>query len=164
MKAFLCHGPTPFILHYDGRLKKFPVVATRLDSEAAMQLKGCASRREKSNPDFMIGLAFLSLTVQNSYYGQEGYKMPAVRKVNATEMKQRLGQYLDYAMAGPVMVEKSGRSVVVLLSVEEYERLCAYEDAYWGQKALEAEKSGWASEEDVSALVERFNREEAGTK
>jgi prevent-host-death family protein len=112
----------------------------------------------------MIGLAFLSFTVQNSYYGQEGYKMPAVRKVNATEMKQRLGQYLDYAMAGPVMVEKSGRSVVVLLSVEEYERLCAYEDAYWGQKALEAEKSGWASEEDVSALVERFNREEAGTK
>lgn len=90
--------------------------------------------------------------------------MSAVRKVKATEMKQRLGQYLDYALAGPVVVEKSGRQAVVLLSMEEYERLCACEDAYWRKKAEEAEKSGWASEQEVAALMERFNREEAGSK
>jgi antitoxin Phd len=84
--------------------------------------------------------------------------MSAPRKVNATEMKQRLGQYLDYALAGPVMVEKSGRPSVVLISVEEYERLCAFEDAFWAQKAKEAEKAGWASQEEVAALIERFNR------
>ncbi len=88
--------------------------------------------------------------------------MTALRKVNATEMKQRLGQYLDYALAGPVMVEKSGRPLVVLLSVDEYERLSAFEDAFWAHKAMDAEKSGWASEEEVAALIERFNREEAG--
>lgn len=88
--------------------------------------------------------------------------MSALRKVNATEMKQRLGQYLDYALLGPVIVEKSGRPLVVLLSVEEYERLCAFEDIFWAQKAKEAEKSGWASVEEVSALIERVNREEAG--
>ena len=88
--------------------------------------------------------------------------MPGLRKVNATEMKQRLGQYLDYALAGPVMVEKSGRPMVVLLSVDEYERLCAFEDAFWVRKAQDGEKSGWASEEEVAALIERFNREEAG--
>lgn len=88
--------------------------------------------------------------------------MTEVRKVNATEMKQRLGQYLDYALSGPVMVEKSGRPLVVLLSVDEYERLCAFEDAFWAQKAKEAEKSGWASEDEVASLIERFKREEAG--
>lgn len=88
--------------------------------------------------------------------------MPAVRKVNATEMKQRLGQYMDYALTGPVVVEKSGRPLVVMLSVDEYDRLCAFEDAFWAQKAKDAEKSGWASEEEVAAVIERFNRAEAG--
>lgn len=88
--------------------------------------------------------------------------MSRLRKVNATEMKQRLGQYIDYALAGPVMIEKSGRPLVVLLSVDEYERLCSFEDAFWAQKAKEAESSGWATEEQVTALIERFNREEAG--
>jgi len=88
--------------------------------------------------------------------------MAMLRKVNATEMKQRLGQYIDYALAGPVMVEKSGRPLVVLLSVDEYERLCAFEDAFWARKSKEAEASGWASEAEVAALIERFNREEAG--
>lgn len=90
--------------------------------------------------------------------------MAAVRKVKATEMKQRLGQYLEYAATAPVMVEKSGRTVVVMLSVQEYERLCAFEDAFWAQKALEAEKTGWASEEEVGALIERFNSEKAGAQ
>jgi antitoxin Phd len=88
--------------------------------------------------------------------------MPALRKVNATEMKQRLGQYLDYALAGPVMVEKSGRPLVVVLSVDEYERLCSFEDAFWAQKAKDAEASGWASEEQVVDLIERFKHEEPG--
>jgi prevent-host-death family protein len=109
-----------------------------------------------------MGLAFPGRLVQNSYYGLAGWEMTAMRKVKATEMKQRLGQYLDYALAGPVVVEKSGRPAVVLVSVEEYERLCAFEDAYWANKAKEAEKGGWASQEEVAALIERFNSEEAG--
>ncbi|MFO7642726.1 MAG: type II toxin-antitoxin system Phd/YefM family antitoxin, partial [Candidatus Competibacteraceae bacterium] len=52
--------------------------------------------------------------------------------VAATEVKQRLGQYLESALTEPVVIEKSGRPAVVMLSVVEYERLCALEDAWWG--------------------------------
>jgi antitoxin Phd len=69
-----------------------------------------------------------------------------MEKVTATEAKNRLGTYLDHAALEPIIVEKSGRPFVVMLSFSEYERLKALEDAYWGQKAKEAEKSGWASD------------------
>jgi prevent-host-death family protein len=55
-----------------------------------------------------------------------------VKTVTATEMKQRLGQYLTAALVEPFVVEKSGQPVVVMLSMAEYERLQALEDAYWG--------------------------------
>ena len=74
-------------------------------------------------------------------------------RVTATEMKNRLGQYLNQAMAGPVMVEKSGRPAVVILSFEEYERLMAVEDAYWAEKALEAEKSGYLGTDKAGKLL-----------
>lgn len=37
--------------------------------------------------------------------------------------KYGFGRLIDTARAEPVMVEKHGRSVVVVLSIEEYERL-----------------------------------------
>jgi prevent-host-death family protein len=86
-----------------------------------------------------------------------------MEKVTATEVKNRLGTYLDHAAIEPIVVEKSGRPFVVMLSFDEYERLSALEDAHWGRKAKEAEKSGWASDKEVATLVKRFNREKAGT-
>lgn len=86
-----------------------------------------------------------------------------MEKVSATEVKNRLGTYLDHAALEPIIVEKSGRPFVVMLSFDEYERLSALEDAYWGKKAKEAEKSGWASDKEVATLVKRLNREKAGT-
>jgi prevent-host-death family protein len=56
--------------------------------------------------------------------------------VTATELKHRLGRYIDAAMREPVIVEKSGRNAVVMLSYEHYEQLEALEDAYWGARAL----------------------------
>jgi prevent-host-death family protein len=85
-----------------------------------------------------------------------------MRRVNATEIKNRLGQYMDYALASPVLIEKQGRPSLVLLSVQEYERLVALEDAYWVEKAKEAEKSGWLGQEESERLLKAGLSAEAG--
>lgn len=62
-------------------------------------------------------------------------------QITATELKNRLGQYLDVAETDPVIVEKSGRIKSVLISTAMYEKFLAYEDAYWATKELEINKS-----------------------
>ena len=86
-----------------------------------------------------------------------------MEKVTATEVKNRLGTYLDHAALEPIIVEKSGRPFVVMISFEEYKRLTALEDAHWGKKAKAAEKSGWASDKEVATLIKRYNSEKAST-
>lgn len=60
--------------------------------------------------------------------------------VQATELKTRLGKYLDAAIKEPVFVEKNGRNTAVIISLEQYNHLLELEDFYWGIKALESEK------------------------
>jgi antitoxin Phd len=66
--------------------------------------------------------------------------------ITATELKNRLGRYLDMAETDPVMVEKSGRPKSVLISHEMYRKFLALEDAYWAQKAADAESEGYLGE------------------
>jgi len=46
-----------------------------------------------------------------------------MKAVSAGEAKRHFGQLIDEARAEPVVVEKHGRPVVVVLAVEEFERL-----------------------------------------
>ena len=46
-----------------------------------------------------------------------------MKRISAKDAKNGFGRLVDTALAEPVMVEKHGRPVVVVLSVEEYERL-----------------------------------------
>ena len=46
-----------------------------------------------------------------------------MKAVSAREAKHPFGQLIDEARAEPVVVEKHGRPVVVVLAVEEYQRL-----------------------------------------
>jgi prevent-host-death family protein len=72
----------------------------------------------------------------------------AVNTVSATEIKNRLGQYLARVAVEPVAIEKNGRLVAVLLSSEEYETLQRSDDFFWGQAARAAEAEGFLSVED----------------
>jgi antitoxin Phd len=72
----------------------------------------------------------------------------AVKTVSATEIKNRLGQYLSRVALEPVAIEKNGRPVAVLLSFEEYELLQHSDDSFWGQAALAAEAEGFLSVDD----------------
>jgi prevent-host-death family protein len=46
-----------------------------------------------------------------------------MKNMSAKEAKDGFGRLIDTARAGPVVIQKHGRPVVVVLSVEEYERL-----------------------------------------
>lgn len=47
----------------------------------------------------------------------------AVQSMSAKEAKYGFGRLIDLARAEPVVVEKHGRPVVVVLAIEEYKRL-----------------------------------------
>jgi prevent-host-death family protein len=74
-------------------------------------------------------------------------------QISATELKNRLGRYLDAAETSPVFVEKSGRKKSVLISNAMYEKFLAYEDAYWASKAKQAEEEGYLGEEASEAVL-----------
>jgi len=79
----------------------------------------------------------------------KGGKMEAT----ATEVKNKFGKFSDIARNEPVIVEKTGRKVVVLIAFEEYERLTQIEDAYWGEKAVRAEADGYVGSEESMAFI-----------
>lgn len=51
-----------------------------------------------------------------------------MKTMSAKEAKNGFGLLLDTARAEPVTIEKHGRPVVVVVSVEEYERLARRKD------------------------------------
>jgi len=61
----------------------------------------------------------------------------------ATKVKNHFGQYLETSISEPVIIQKTGRAVAVILSFRDYERLATSEDKYWAQRAAEAEKRGY---------------------
>lgn len=50
-----------------------------------------------------------------------------MRSISARDAKNSFGKLIDLARAEPVAIEKHGRTVVVVLSVESYETLLAGE-------------------------------------
>jgi antitoxin Phd len=85
----------------------------------------------------------------NPYKPEQEVKM----QVTATEFKNRLGQYLDMAETDPVVVEKAGRIKSVLISNAMYKKFLAYEDAYWANKAKQAEDEGYLGPEGSVDLL-----------
>jgi len=58
-------------------------------------------------------------------------------KASATELNKHPGKYLNQSIKEPVIIEKSGRPVAVLLAYDYFVKL---EDAYWGEMATSADK------------------------
>ena len=78
----------------------------------------------------------------------------------AREAKNEFGRLLDTARREPVTIEKKGRPVAVLLSIEDYERLAALEDAWWGARAEAAEREGSVGPEQGETLLQDLLRAE----
>lgn len=65
-----------------------------------------------------------------------------MRTLTATEIRHKFGEVVEGLKTEPVLIEKSGRPVAVILSYETYERLQALEDAWWGEQASKAAAEG----------------------
>jgi prevent-host-death family protein len=61
----------------------------------------------------------------------------------ASDAKNLFGKMLDMAQRESVMIEKKGRAVAVIMSIQEYHRFEELENTLWGQKAYDAEKEGF---------------------
>lgn len=73
----------------------------------------------------------------------------------ASDAKNQFGRLLDAARRRPITIEKNGRPVAILLSLEDYhesERV----DAYWGERALKAVQEGSIGLKQSKALHESF--------
>jgi prevent-host-death family protein len=55
-----------------------------------------------------------------------------MQSMSARDAKNAFGRLIDMARAEPVAIEKYGRSVVVVMAVEEFERLTAKKQAASG--------------------------------
>lgn len=78
--------------------------------------------------------------------------------ISSSEFKNQLGEYLALSREEPIVVERSGKPVAVVMSPIEYEHLQKLEDLYWIARAQAAEASGqWVNhEEAVRVLTERL--------
>jgi antitoxin Phd len=74
----------------------------------------------------------------------------------ATYAKTNFGRVLDDAARGPVLIQKSGRCVAVLLSFENYERLSQLEDQYWINQAKASEADGFAGAEASQQFLDNL--------
>jgi prevent-host-death family protein len=84
------------------------------------------------------GLVPLSMLSHYVHYGHSRglFYDRLMKSFSAKDAKNHFGQVIDTARASPVVIEKHGRPVVVVCSVEEFERLRGREVA--GQGTMDA--------------------------
>lgn len=99
----------------------------------------CAEKARNHTACRGLRLADLSFVLQVAEYGKLRLQLMAIlskvaqiaetgvamKTMSAKDAKNGFGRLIDAAIAEPVTIEKHGRGVVVVMSVEEYERLRA---------------------------------------
>jgi len=75
--------------------------------------------------------------------------------VNATYAKQNFGACVADAAKHPVVIEKSGRPAVVMISYEEFQRLNELENAMWLQRARDAANGGYLSDNESGDFMKK---------
>ena len=72
-----------------------------------------------------------------------------MNSVNATYLKNHLGEVLKNAAIEPQVIEISKKPSAVIISYADYKRLSRAEDSYWIALAKEGEKSGFIGPEET---------------
>jgi antitoxin Phd len=79
----------------------------------------------------------------------------------AREAKNEFGRLLDTAQRETVTIEKKGRPVAVVMSVDEYKRLEEAEDALWEVLAKASEAEGLVSPDESEKFLESLRHVKA---
>ncbi|RVG68717.1 type II toxin-antitoxin system Phd/YefM family antitoxin [Sinorhizobium meliloti] len=64
-----------------------------------------------------------------------------MKSMAAKDAKNAFGMLIDLARSEPVTIEKHGRKVVVVMAIEEFERLKALDARIQNNKAIEKERN-----------------------
>ena len=75
-----------------------------------------------------------------------------MKTMTAGDAEAKFGELLDSAIREPVSVTRNGRQVAVVLSAEDFERLTAFEDAWWAAQAERSEQDGYLTPEESEAF------------
>ena len=81
-----------------------------------------------------------------------------MKTLPAAEAKNRFGQLIDMAQADIVTIEKKGRPVAVMMSIESFQHFEQLEDELWALKAAQAEKDGFLSAEESANFLKGLGR------
>lgn len=67
-----------------------------------------------------------------------------MRKIKSTEAKTRFGEVITTSQREPVVIEKNGKDVSVVISFEEFKNYqeTVLTDRYWGDQALQTKMVG----------------------
>lgn len=71
-------------------------------------------------------------------------------------VKNAFGRFIEAALVEPVLIKRSGRAAVVMLSYAEFERLKGIEDESWANKAKQALQDGFLTDEESQAWFNRM--------
>jgi prevent-host-death family protein len=82
--------------------------------------------------------------------------------VTASELKNRLGEYLDASRTEPIIITKSGREVAALVSIDLYQHLLALEDFIWGWNAEIAAAEGSLGVEETARFMAKMMAKTVG--
>ncbi len=76
-----------------------------------------------------------------------------MKTFTASEVKNKTGLFIESVLREPVIIQKSGRDVAIVIPKEQYDLLMSREDAYWASRAMKAEVKGFASKSEITALL-----------
>ena len=68
-----------------------------------------------------------------------------MKSLAAAEAKTNFGHLLDMAQRSPVTIEKRGRAVAVVVSLQDFQHYEELEDKVWALEAEKANKEGYLS-------------------
>lgn len=73
-----------------------------------------------------------------------------MRLMQAQEINNDFGKFLDLAQAEPIVVTKNKKKMGIFLSME------AFENHFWAAKAREDSADGYMSDDETAALFSKF--------
>jgi prevent-host-death family protein len=84
-----------------------------------------------------------------------------MQTIGVIEARNRFGEFLDAVQREPVTIAKNGRPVAVMVSVADYERFEALEEALLEAQVDQALESGFLGAEESAEYLKRLLRAES---
>ena len=76
-----------------------------------------------------------------------------MKKITATELKNKTSEAIAAAQMEPVSIEKNGRLVAVIVALSDYERYTQLENDYWLTRVEKAEKTGYIGTKATASFI-----------